>query len=60
MPSKIEIVIVDDGSKDKTWEIILDWTRKYPDCDSGVVVRGLKQKENQGKKQNGHNPKTNL
>ena len=42
-------MIVDDGSRDKTWEIILEWTRKYPECDQGVVVRGLKQKENQGK-----------
>lgn len=49
LPSKVEVVIVDDGSRDKTWEIILEWTKKYPDCESGVVVRGLKQKENQGK-----------
>lgn len=24
----VEIIIVDDGSKDKTWEIIKEWTKK--------------------------------
>lgn len=40
---------VDDGSKDKTWQIILEWCKKYPECAKGVTVRGLRQKENQGK-----------
>ena len=26
---KVEFVIVDDGSKDKTWEIIQEWSRKF-------------------------------
>ena len=37
---KVEIVIVDDGSKDKTLEVIKGYTR---DCnpDKGIVVRGF-------------------
>ena len=42
LPPKVEIVIVDDGSKDKTWQIILDWCKKFPECQKGVVVRGLR------------------
>lgn len=42
LPGKIEVICVDDGSKDKTWQIILQWTKKYPECKNGVVVRGLK------------------
>lgn len=49
LPPKVEIVIVDDGSRDKTWQIILDWCRRYPEASSGVYVRGLRQKENSGK-----------
>lgn len=45
----MEIVCVDDGSKDKTWQIIVEWCKKYPECTSGVVVRGFRQIENQGK-----------
>ena len=45
----MEIVVVDDGSKDKTWSIIVEWCKKYPECSKGVVIRGLRQKENQGK-----------
>jgi glycosyltransferase involved in cell wall biosynthesis len=42
LPAKVEIVCVDDGSKDKTWQIILEWSKKYPECKSGVTVRGLR------------------
>lgn len=42
LPAKVEIVCVDDGSKDKTWQIILEWCKKYPECAKGVVVRGLR------------------
>lgn len=43
LPPRCEFIIIDDGSKDKTWEIILNATKKYNDPSSGVVVRGLKQ-----------------
>jgi hypothetical protein len=46
LPPKVEIVIVDDGSRDKTWQIILEWCKKYPETANGVYVRGLRQKEN--------------
>lgn len=49
LPDKVEIVCIDDGSKDKTWTIILEWCKKYPECTKGVTVRGLRLKENQGK-----------
>lgn len=49
LPPKVEIVCVDDGSKDKTWQIICEWCKKYPECNQGVVVRGLRQKINAGK-----------
>lgn len=49
LPPKVEIVCVDDGSKDKTWQIILQWCKQYPETSQGVYVRGLRQKENQGK-----------
>ena len=38
-----------DGSRDKTWEIIQEWVKKYSDPDSSVVVRGLRLIINQGK-----------
>jgi glycosyltransferase involved in cell wall biosynthesis len=31
LPSRIEIILVDDGSKDKTWDFILDMTKKFPE-----------------------------
>ena len=32
--SSVEILLVDDGSKDKTWDIIREWTKRFPDGDS--------------------------
>ena len=37
---KVEIIIVDDGSKDKTLELIIDYTKKYT-TDKSIVVRGF-------------------
>lgn len=37
---KVEIIIVDDGSKDKTLNIIIDYTSKYTH-DKSIVVRGF-------------------
>jgi glycosyltransferase involved in cell wall biosynthesis len=40
----VEIIIVDDGSKDKTWEIIKEWTKKYAPENfekTQIVIRGL-------------------
>ena len=31
LPDRIEIILVDDGSKDKTWDYILEMTKKYPE-----------------------------
>ena len=40
-------MIVDDGSKDKTWDIIQEWAKKYPDPEvGGVGIRGLRLKIN--------------
>lgn len=36
----VEFVIVDDGSTDKTLDLIKDYTIKYP-TDKSIVVRGL-------------------
>lgn len=49
LPNKVEIVIVDDGSRDKTWTIIQEWVKKYSDTNSSVIVIGLRLKVNQGK-----------
>ncbi len=51
LPQRIEIILVDDGSKDKTWDYILEMTKKYPESETSptVFVRGLKQLQNQGK-----------
>eukprot|EP00347_Sterkiella_histriomuscorum_P015887 403355309 len=43
-----EIVIVNDGSKDKTMEQILEYTRNYP-TSKKLCVRGVNQVQNQGK-----------
>jgi glycosyltransferase involved in cell wall biosynthesis len=37
---KVEIIIVDDGSKDKTLELIQGYTKKYT-TDKPIVVRGF-------------------
>lgn len=42
LPPKVEIVCVDDGSKDKTWQIIVEWCKQYPETEKGVYVRGLR------------------
>ena len=26
----VEFILVDDGSKDKTWSIIKEWTKRFP------------------------------
>ena len=46
MPAKVEIVIVDDGSRDKTWTVIQDWVTKYSKSEAGLTVRGFRQKVN--------------
>ena len=45
LPSRIEIILVDDGSKDKTWDFILEMTKKFPEnlTQPTIFVRGLKQ-----------------
>ena len=40
---------MDDGSRDKTLDVISTYVGKYPDCEEGVTVRGLRQHQNQGK-----------
>jgi glycosyltransferase involved in cell wall biosynthesis len=40
MFKKVEIVIVDDGSKDKTLDLIKSYTAKHT-TDKSIVVRGL-------------------
>ena len=42
LPSLVEFIIVDDGSKDSTWKIISDWTKRYNTPSAGVFVYGLK------------------
>jgi len=49
MPAQVEILIVDDGSRDKTWTVIQEWVTKYSKAESGLTVRGFRQKVNQGK-----------
>lgn len=36
----VEIVIVNDGSKDKTMDLILEYTKKYP-IKGKLCVRGV-------------------
>ena len=44
LPDRIEIILVDDGSKDKTWDFILEMTKKFPESQTkpNIFVRGLK------------------
>ena len=44
LPDRIEIILVDDGSKDKTWDYILEMTKKFPENQTkpNIFVRGLK------------------
>lgn len=42
MLKKVEIVIVDDGSKDKTLDLIKKYTNMYTK-DQPLVVRGFQQ-----------------
>ena len=44
-PEKMEVIVIDDGSDDDTWEWILKAVQKYPER-----VRGLRQEVNSGKK----------
>ena len=44
----MEIVIVNDGSKDKTLQQIVDYSKRYP-ADKSICVRGLNMVQNQGK-----------
>jgi glycosyltransferase involved in cell wall biosynthesis len=44
----VEIVIVNDGSKDKTLEQILGYCQRYPASQS-LSVRAVNQVQNQGK-----------
>ena len=46
----VEFVIVDDGSKDSTWEIIKEWTKKFGKGrdlsgdllpEEKIIIRGL-------------------
>ena len=48
LPSKIEILVVDDGSRDVTWTIIKQWCAKTAN-DKDIRVRGFRQKQNKGK-----------
>jgi len=36
---KYEIIIVNDGSKDNTWSVILELMKKYPEILSGINYR---------------------
>jgi glycosyltransferase involved in cell wall biosynthesis len=40
---KVEIVIVDDGSKDKTHDLIINYTKKHT-TDKNITVRGIQLK----------------
>ena len=43
LPDRIEIILVDDGSKDKTLQFIIEMTKKYPETQSPCIcVRGLR------------------
>ena len=45
LPERVEIILIDDGSKDKTLEYIKEMTVKYTEAEAGptVFVRGLRQ-----------------
>jgi glycosyltransferase involved in cell wall biosynthesis len=45
MLKKAELVIVNDGSKDKTFDLILDYTNKHQ-TDKNLIVRGVNQVQN--------------
>ena len=45
---KVEMIIVNDGSKDNTAEMIKDYTSKQT-MDKSIVVRGVNLLQNQGK-----------
>lgn len=46
LPAMVEIILVDDGSKDKTLDYIKQMTAKY---QGSLQVVGLRQMVNQGK-----------
>lgn len=45
---RIEMVLVNDGSKDRTAELIREYTEKYK-SNSNLVIRGVSLIQNQGK-----------
>ena len=52
LPKRVEIILVDDGSKDKTLEFIKKMTVEHPEENTSThtcFVRGLRQMVNQGK-----------
>lgn len=42
---EIQIVLLDDGSTDKTWEIALDWWKKHDLEDSGSIIHRWSEKK---------------
>lgn len=42
----IEIMIVDDGSSDKTLDLIVNYSKEFNDASKGIIVRGFIQKQN--------------
>ncbi len=42
-PGQFELLALDDGSRDRTWDVIADGERRYPG-----IVRGMRHEKNQG------------
>ena len=45
LPPRIEFVLVDDGSRDKTFDIILEMTKLYPEVTGSsapqIIIRAI-------------------
>ena len=48
MFKKVELILVNDGSSDKTADLIKEYSAKHT-MDGNIVVRGVSLVQNQGK-----------